>query len=164
MGRNVEPMPLNPSMLGDWQELLFESPHPTAPVTLGEAFEFVIGSTGKSEVLRQKIRLAPRVIKRRLTGQKTMGVALTAGLLKGCRDVGVRALVNTRARGLIMQNGKVAGVRADTKDGEARLGARKTVILATGGFEWNRDLVGGISSRPGGIPPQPRLLPGETAC
>ena len=141
MGRNVEPWPLSPAVLGDWRELLFESPHLSAPVTLGEAFALVIRSNSRLAGIREKLRLAPSFLKRRLTGQRTMGVALIAGLLKGCRDAGVKPMTNTRARRLISENGRVAGVEADVPEGKIMLGARRAVVLATGGFEWDRELV-----------------------
>ena len=141
MGRNVEPTPLNPAILGDWQDLLFTSPHPTVPVTLGEAFEFVTRSTSRATALREKLRLAPALLKRRLAGKRTMGLALITGLLKGCRDAGVKPMVGARARRLVMQDGGVVGAEAKTDDGTILLRARRAVILATGGFEWNRGLV-----------------------
>ena len=40
------------------------------------------------------------------------------------------------------EDGKVVGLVAETKDGEIlRFAARKGVILASGGFEWNKQLV-----------------------
>ena len=39
---------------------------------------------------------------------------------------------------LVTQDGRVAGVRADTDDGRVELGARRAVIVAAGGFEHNQ--------------------------
>ena len=42
---------------------------------------------------------------------------------------------------LIVEDGAVVGVVVDTPDGTVEVRADKGVILASGGFEWNRDLV-----------------------
>lgn len=52
-----------------------------------------------------------------------------------------RVLMNTEGKSLITENGRVAGVKAQTKDGqEIVLRATKGVILATGGFAGNVQL------------------------
>jgi 3-oxosteroid 1-dehydrogenase len=75
-------------------------------------------------------------------GVRVKGAALVAALLAGllARDVDIR--LSTPARELVVDgDGSVVGVLASTATGEVRLGARKAVILACGGFEWNREMV-----------------------
>jgi len=68
------------------------------------------------------------------------GCALVGGLLEACLRNGVRLSAQTRARELMMSGGRVTGVRA-TRDGSlVEFGARQGVVLASGGFEWNREL------------------------
>ena len=70
------------------------------------------------------------------------GAALVAGIFKGLLDRGVEARLSARARELALDAGEVVGLRYE-KGGESRwVGARRGVVLACGGFEWNRDLVG----------------------
>ena len=77
-----------------------------------------------------------------------LGRALIAGLLKSCLDHEVAPVTGARAERLLVEEGRVAGVSI-TRDGatfEAR--ARHGVILATGGFEWDPELVRSFSRGP----------------
>ena len=69
------------------------------------------------------------------------GQALIGGLLAACLERGIEPATDTAARQLIVEDGRVSGVRVDTSEGERRVGARRGVVLATGGFEWNDELV-----------------------
>ncbi|MEN6565194.1 MAG: FAD-dependent oxidoreductase [Veillonellales bacterium] len=55
--------------------------------------------------------------------------------------LGVEILVNTPAKELIMNNGQVAGVKATTKDKKELVINAKAVIIATGGFGNNEEMV-----------------------
>jgi succinate dehydrogenase/fumarate reductase flavoprotein subunit len=72
------------------------------------------------------------------------GAALIARLLKGLLERSVEVLLETPARHVVMSDAdEVIGVIAE-RDGEPfRIGARKGVVLACGGFEWNPALVKG---------------------
>lgn len=70
------------------------------------------------------------------------GTALIAGLLKGLLDVGVAPCTNSRATELIVNGGgTVTGVRITGPEQSLTVRARRGVILATGGFEWDPLLV-----------------------
>jgi len=69
------------------------------------------------------------------------GQALVGSLLKGILDRGIPIHFETRARKLCREAGRVVGVMAEGATGELRIRARKGVIIATGGFEWNKELV-----------------------
>ncbi len=56
------------------------------------------------------------------------------------------ALVNTKVVGLLVEKGRVVGVRATSPEGE-RLYRAKAVILATGGYGSNRDMIKKYSPR-----------------
>ena len=72
------------------------------------------------------------------------GAALIARLFKGLLERGVEALLETPARQLVTNdNGDVIGVVAEHSGAPLRIGARKGVVLACGGFEWNAELVKG---------------------
>ena len=74
--------------------------------------------------------------------EKSRGEALYTCLLNGVRkERGVRLHFSTRAIGLIREDGRVTGVRA--ADAEGRMHcfcARRGVILAAGGFGFNREM------------------------
>ena len=76
-----------------------------------------------------------------------MGLALVGRLLKGCLDRGIEPRTGHRAMELIMANGAVAGVRVETAEGGTCVRAAD-VILATGGFEWNKDMVRAFTRGP----------------
>jgi succinate dehydrogenase/fumarate reductase flavoprotein subunit len=84
---------------------------------------------------------APSVVAERVArGQNGMGLGLVGALLKACLDRGVRVHVGTRAEQLITADGCVSGVQLRSPDGAIDVEARRGVILATGGFEWNEEL------------------------
>ena len=69
------------------------------------------------------------------------GTALIAGLLKGLLDLGVTPTTGARARELIMNDGRIVGVRISLDGNDVRVRARRGVVLGTGGFEWDPKLV-----------------------
>jgi 3-oxosteroid 1-dehydrogenase len=76
------------------------------------------------------------------------GTALVAQLLRGCLRHGVEILTSVRARELVVEDGRVVGARATTKDGERAFAGRHGVMLATGGFEFNDELKSLFLDRP----------------
>ena len=56
------------------------------------------------------------------------------------KEMGVEVMLNTTATELIMEDGKIAGVKAEGKDANYTIKA-KAVILATGGFGANLDMI-----------------------
>ena len=68
------------------------------------------------------------------------GLALIAGIMEGCVDHGVEFVANTRARELTIEDGRVVGLVAEQEGTEVEYRARLGVVLASGGFEWNRDM------------------------
>ena len=58
-------------------------------------------------------------------------------------ELGVEVMLNTKATELIMEDGKIAGVKAESKDANYTIKA-KAVILATGGFGANLDMIAGF--------------------
>ena len=81
--------------------------------------------------------LAERV-RRDCRGQ---GQALVGSLFKGALDRGIPVHYETRARSLCTEGGRIVGVVAEQDQGTMRVRARKGVVIATGGFEWNEQLV-----------------------
>ncbi len=165
-GRSLEPDPFDLTVLGEWARRLCLWDGLPRPVLLSET------SFGGATVPPP-----PGVIaERRERGVCGMGEALVGSLLAGCLDAGVTVRTGARARQLVVVDGRVAGVRFDTPAAEATTGeaaageisvgeaaagevtvdARRGVILATGGFEWNEALVRaflrGPMDAPAGVP------------
>jgi len=67
-----------------------------------------------------------------------MGNALIGMLRRSLMDRGIPLWLETPARKLLVENGKVVGVEAEQKGKTLRIQARKGVILAAGGFEGNQ--------------------------
>jgi 3-oxosteroid 1-dehydrogenase len=69
------------------------------------------------------------------------GQSVVGALLKGCLDRGITPRLGASVRRLSTSAGRVTGVETEGEDGHRRIIAKRGVILATGGFEWNRRLV-----------------------
>jgi predicted oxidoreductase len=85
--------------------------------------------------------VAPDVLREREAANlEGLGRALVGGLLKACLGRGVE--VSTRTRGLRLRtdDGAVVGVELETPEGRRDVNAG-AVILATGGFDYDPDLV-----------------------
>ena len=80
--------------------------------------------------------------KRQREGWRAKGGGLIAPLLKGLVDRGVEVRTATPATELVTDDeGAVVGVIALGPDGPRRIGARRGVVLACGGFDWNPEMV-----------------------
>jgi len=69
------------------------------------------------------------------------GMALVGYLLEACLERGVSCHVNARVLELTTVDGRVTGVVVDLDGVRTTVAARRGVVLACGGFEWNPDLV-----------------------
>jgi succinate dehydrogenase/fumarate reductase flavoprotein subunit len=100
----------------------------------------------------------PELIGERVQNRENgMGLGLVGALLRGCLDRGIEPVIGARARSLIQGDDGVTGVEFEMADGSTQVvTARRGVIIATGGFEWNPELVRtflrGPMSAPAGSP------------
>ena len=74
------------------------------------------------------------------------GAALVGPLLAALLNAGIEPVLGARATELVVEDGRVRGVRitiesADQPDMSHLVRARRGVVIATGGFEWNPELV-----------------------
>ena len=134
-GRMVSPRTLSRNLVGRWRNRIRRS-------TLPQIFtyrELVIG-TVLSRPLRTLAGMAPHLIHRVLTRRVGMGNALVVGLLRGCLDHGCEIMAETAAERLLTEDderGRVVGIEARAGSRTMAIRARKGVVLATGGFEWD---------------------------
>ncbi len=89
------------------------------------------------------------------------GQAVVGALLAGCLDRGIEPLLGAAARRLLTEDGRVVGVEYNLHGATSRLSARRGVILATGGFEWNRELVRAFLRGPLTHPASPPMATGD---
>jgi succinate dehydrogenase/fumarate reductase flavoprotein subunit len=87
------------------------------------------------------VNLAERAAERRRTGITGRGNALMGSLLEACLASGVTLVANVRATALRESGGAVTGVEAEREGVAESYEARRGVLLASGGFEWNEMLV-----------------------
>lgn len=66
--------------------------------------------------------------------------AMYKDVLNAAKEAGVDLMANTRAKELIVKDGKVVGVQAEQKGKPIEINA-KAVLLATGGYGANKDLL-----------------------
>ncbi len=135
-GRMLSPRPISALSLGSWRKRI-RGPMFSPWINYEEIHDndFYARST------RLLLRLAPRVFYRMVTGKRVMGNALVVGLLRGCLESGCAIWTNAPARRLSVQDGRIVGLELE-RDGELlSVGARKGVVLASGGFEWNEQMM-----------------------
>jgi len=129
-GRTIE-TPLFPfDELGEWADRVSPSPYLPPHLAMREA---PLGSAVPQPPP------AEEVARRRLRNERGMGQGLVGRLLKACLALGVELATDHRATELIMTDGVVTGAVFATPDGSREVRARRGVVLATGGFEWNED-------------------------
>ena len=136
-GRSIEPVPLDGRRVLGAELGRLARPYLPSPVAITQA-EYRWLSLGRHpRGVRAAVRVAGRTARARLRGQRvlSMGQALAAGLRAGLVASGVPVWLDTPLTGLVVDGGRVAGVRA-MRDGEPlQIRARCGVLIATGGFE-----------------------------
>jgi succinate dehydrogenase/fumarate reductase flavoprotein subunit len=133
-GRTVE---ADPYAVGDelpeWKDRL---------VKRGTLMSLGAATTLTEDLLPQTPELQEELERREEQDIRPKGAALIARLFKGLLERGVEALLETPARELVANDaGEVVGVLAEHDGAPLRIGARRGVVLACGGFEWNAELV-----------------------
>ncbi len=131
--RTVIPDLFNTNELGEHKAYL--RPNPTNPIPMKNSEMVKWNAMGQPQNMDFEL-----LEKRMEEGLVGYGSALIGYLYKGCLDRGIEFVLNTRALELVMDQGKVVGLRAQKQGKDMFLRAEKGVILASGGFEWNEAL------------------------
>lgn len=135
-GRNVSAAPLSLNILGAWSDKVRK---PTLSVWLN--YEEIVDTFFFANPKKWALRYAPRLLWRSLRKARTRGNALSIGLLKGCLDAGVEIWTAAPAQRLLTNEGRVTGIEVTRNRETVPLAAPKGVILASGGFEWNPEMM-----------------------
>ena len=144
-GRTIEPLPFDLKKLGDDEKLL----RPAALATPGGLFVTSKEFARLNMVMRtwSGRRAAMQTVGRAVKGlllrrhMDTLGRALIGRLRLAAKDAGIPLWLNTPLQTLITdESGAVLGVAAHRAGSTTRIGARKGVLLATGGFEHNSEM------------------------
>lgn len=135
-GREISPRPLSAFILGALRHKL-RGPQFTPWLN----YEEVVDTDFYVMPKRWLLRFAPRLLYRILTNKRVMGNALVAGLLKGCVDKGCDIWTEARVETLIKSQGRITGLWVRRGEQLVEIEARKGVVLASGGFEWNEEMM-----------------------
>jgi succinate dehydrogenase/fumarate reductase flavoprotein subunit len=152
--RTVFPNLYEMSRLGEFDPQV-RRPGPGGQVPISNAEERELVDSGDLDAINKLLR------ERLARGIALRGVALVGGVMEGCLDHGVEFVANTRARELTVEDGRVAGLRAEQGGSEVEYRARLGVVLASGGFEWNRDLWDAFMAAPWEGPASPPVNEGD---
>ena len=143
-GRSCEPVPMDASSLGDELKRLHPQ-YTKAPanmiVTQADFRKISLGLRtlrGPVTMVKVLVRRAVSLLLRRR--MYAMGNAIAIGLRQGLLDAGVPVHYDTELAELVLDGGRVVGVKV-MRDGVAHVvRARQGVILGSGGFEKNLEL------------------------
>lgn len=128
-GRSLDPMPFGLNGLGEFSDKIRRNPI-FPPLTLAE------GGADKDSI---DYSVMGERMEKNIT---TMGRALIGALVKGLLDRNVEIRLETAGVKLFKNEaGEVIGVQAQSNGETINIKTRKGVIIATGGFEWNKELV-----------------------
>lgn len=139
-GRYVEVMPFPSAQLGEYQNKVLTSPYGIY-YSYTSSTEWVSMQAG-GETLGS-------CIKRHLANdERCAGAGMAAAQVFAALKRGVKFHTSTEVIELVIENGRVTGVVARGPSGTRRIRARLGVMLATGGYDWNKGFVRSFDALP----------------
>jgi 3-oxosteroid 1-dehydrogenase len=132
-GRYLEPQPLPREEIPDGADLP-DSPHLPGGVTTSEILEW-------GGALTPKDWDWDHIQDRRSNGIVTMGTSLIGHFLRATESIDVDVHAETTVTGLVTESDAVVGVHVDSDDLPPTVLADKGVVLNTGSYDWNDDMV-----------------------
>jgi 3-oxosteroid 1-dehydrogenase len=133
-GRSLDAGLFDTTLLGDWAAKLRRSTiFGMLPLSINELREYGLNANP----LHTPIEL---VQQRLAAGIVSFGTALTGHLLAALLARGIEPVLESRVRRLITSNERVIGVETEQRGASVRIGVRRGGILASGGFEWSKEL------------------------
>ena len=142
-GRNVSPRPFSFAALGAWRHRIRPSLMPFR-LTYDEITDHHLVADPKQAIWR----FGHRLLVRTMLDRRAMGQALVGGLLLACVRQGCAVRTDVRAQRLLTHNGRVTGVEFLQGTTTESVTAAHGVVIATGGFEWDRDMMDRFHSGP----------------
>ncbi|QIX25613.1 FAD-dependent oxidoreductase [Nocardioides sp. JQ2195] len=145
LGRSIEPKPFDTRKLGDDEQ--FQRPNSMKGplglwVTSKDYHDLAMVKRtwrGRWASVVAAWRVSSNVVRRR--HMATGGRALVARLRMALKDAGIPLRLQTSMTELVTEDGRVTGIVTTTRDGAVRrIGARRGVLLASGGFDHNPQL------------------------
>jgi 3-oxosteroid 1-dehydrogenase len=141
--RSIEGVPWDGRQLGDWDAKINPGMGRALgmAVTTREVHSLPVW-TRTATSFRTTMRAVLRTYKSRLLRQDllTNGMSLIGQLTKVALDDGIPIWLNTKVEELIVEDGRVMGVRASHNGKTVHVRGEKAVILTAGGFERNAEM------------------------
>jgi 3-oxosteroid 1-dehydrogenase len=135
-GRMLSPMPLSRRIVGRYASKMRRS-------TLPHIFTYQenVKLNLYHHPILAGLKMWPKLLWRWLTNSGGQGTALMTGLIKGCLDAGVTFRLETRAVRLVQdESGRVTGVEVESGGEKEIIPASRGVVIASGGFEWDKEM------------------------
>lgn len=132
-GRFLEVEPVPGKELGAWASKTRLSPYVPSGITHDELFAWggaASMSTWDFAVWAKRLE----------ADERTLGPGLVAAFVKAVLDRRILIYVETPARELLLEDGKVIGLRAEKEGRDFFIRARRGVLLATGGYDWHKQM------------------------
>jgi 3-oxosteroid 1-dehydrogenase len=148
-GRSMDTVPY-PSReeLGDWADKVRMSPHfaPAMGLTQDELAGAGTAPDPRNVKVAQDdnapVDLQETMLSRQENGITSLGVGMVGGLLRGVLDRGIVITLEAPAKRLLTdESGAVTGAIVSQDGADVAVTTRRGVILASGGFEWNAEMV-----------------------
>ena len=151
VGRTVEADLISGFELGDWREMV-RTPK-GAPYFVTAEEQTAWGGINRFSYWDRDI-----VRDRRAKDIRGKGVGLVSHFVKALISRATPILLNQSVQNLTVSDGRVGGVLLSQG---RKIAARRGVVLATGGYEWNADLMRDFDPLPDLEPLSPRSLTGD---
>lgn len=134
-GRSIEPGLFSFARLGPWGDSVgigqFSDPE-TGHVYMATIESPRGGGSGAIDEAEMQRRRTAKINGR--------GRGMIGALLQACLDRGVEPVTGARGVDLLMERRRVVGVRVVIKGEEIDVTARRGVVIASGGFEWDPEM------------------------
>ena len=115
--------------LGDWAARIYAIEEPK-PLMLRETPLGGATSMPPAQVLGERMA----------SGHCGFGQAMVARLLKACLTRGIEPVLGVATKRLVKHGERITGIEGTREGAPFALSARRGVIIATGGFEWDSEL------------------------
>jgi 3-oxosteroid 1-dehydrogenase len=140
-GRYLEVKPIRGAILGEWAARCATSPY-------GAGYSYTTSSEWVAMQVSQGRFIGDCLQEHLAADERCAGAGLAVWLLKAALDRKVEVLVESPATDLACEAGRVTGAIVATPRGPVSIGARRGVVLATSGYDWNAELVRAFEALP----------------
>ena len=145
LGRTLEPVPMDLRKLGEDEERLNTNPLMKGPAglwTTQSDYRFLTQTLTTWKGRRTAVKVGVRTWWTKVTGRHmtALGAAGVARFRLALKEAGVPLWLESPLVELIAEDGSVRGAVVEREGQRVRIGARRGVVLACGGFERNEEM------------------------